>query len=250
MVFRLPAPKVPGSSPHVRSLPPSILWAAGLGGHGKSLWIVCQIRKKRDYNMLKVACGQDATCWAHRFDGDVDELCSERGPRKSCADSGWWSMKPSPFGLTRLSPKQIHYCACGKATKTNEPIKVKYGSTPPCLTQALQCLNLLVWENFSKAMRANSMTVGWASELWETKRTNKDKDKNISISELKVTLRCGASPKTCLKWKWRLPCHAAQWNRHDGSGARLQACCQARSHSAGLKTSQCRLAFIIRPQPN
>lgn len=110
-------------------------------------------------------------------------------------------MKPSPFGLTRLSPKQIHYCACGKATKTNKPIKVKYGSTPPCLTQALQCLNLLVWENFSKAMRANSMTVGWASELWETKRTNKDKDKDKKnvISELKVTLRCGASPKICLK---------------------------------------------------
>lgn len=36
-------------------------------------------------------------------------------------------------------------------------------------------MNLLVWENFSKAMRANSMTVGWASELWRGNREEIEK---------------------------------------------------------------------------
>lgn len=34
----------------------------------------------------------------------------------------------------------------------------------------LQRVHLLVWENFSRAMRANSMTVGWASELWKDRK--------------------------------------------------------------------------------
>lgn len=37
--------------------------------------------------------------------------------------------------------------------------------TPGRCELELQSVNLLVWENFSRAMRANSMTVGWASEL-------------------------------------------------------------------------------------
>ena len=41
-------------------------------------------------------------------------------------------------------------------------------------------------------MRANSMTVGWASELWNTKQKDKDK-------KSEVKLKYCASSKICLK---------------------------------------------------
>lgn len=45
----------------------------------------------------------------------------------------------------------------------------------------LQWKNLLVWENFSKAMRAKSMTVGWASELWRQDRQTENGQFVLSV---------------------------------------------------------------------